>query len=102
MPGYLGVSTDASYMLNRLDVIGCSVTVMRLGWLYWKKHGLSVLPVLQNPFKVLCILIPIVFGQISEYDQMNAKLTNRYLFCHSVWHLSVFLSMAFFLNHFIY
>ena len=102
MPGCLNMTHQQSFLLNRLDVLGCLVTIMRFGYLYWKKYSWSLSPLLKNPIRLLCLIAPIILLRISEYDNMNKNLRPRYLFFHSLWHLTIFPSMAYFLNFFIY
>lgn len=92
MPG-LGVSPRTSYYLNRLDVLGCILTVCRFAYVYYHNYG--------GPIKgvdVFYLTLAFVALRISEYDKYNAGLKWRYVWTHSLWHVSIFLLMDRFLR----
>lgn len=97
MPG-IGLSTKISYFANRLDVISCIAVILRMLFIYYQRYGL----VLHNNCFFLSLLMSFVILQISEYDKYNAKLRNRYIVCHYIWHISIFLLMQYFLENMIY
>ena len=102
MIGLFDVSQNTSWILNRIDVLGSILTIGRLMCLYYVKFGLNLSPVISNPIQWFLMLLPIVFLKISEYDKYNASLRDMYLVTHSMWHLSVFLSMDYYLKNVIY
>jgi hypothetical protein len=83
MPG-IGLSPYMSYLLNRLDVIGCGLVAYRLGSLYYRRYGLTFHP------QLLWYTLPVIFLRISEYDKYNPHLKTRYMITHSLWHVSIF------------
>lgn len=93
----IGFSQRTSYLLNRLDVLGCGLTIMRLGYLYYMRHGVGIVD-----SRMLILFVPIVFLQISEYDKYNPALKNVYILYHSIWHTTVYVSIDVFLRDFIY
>jgi hypothetical protein len=99
MIGLFDVSQHTSWLLNRLDVIGSILTIGRLSYLYYIKYGLNIIP---NTIQWCLMLSPLIFLRISEYDKYNAELRDMYLVTHSIWHLSVFISMDYYLKNFIY
>lgn len=101
MPG-IGLSVSMSYYLNRLDVIGCFIVIMRLMNVYYRIHFFDLVPIKKN--YPLFILALVLFGilKISEYDKYNAKLKNQYIFTHCIWHIGIFYVIDKFLNKIIY
>lgn len=97
----IGTSKKTSYFLNRLDVIGCWLVISRFAYLFLEKYGFSTDIYFANKYTFLMYIIPYLFG-ISEYDKYNPTLKTRYVICHGVWHLSIFIGMNHFLNKFIY
>jgi hypothetical protein len=102
MVGFFEVGKQTSWILNRFDVVGSIGTISRLLYLYYQKYGTNLTPVKLNPMKWILMLMPLVFLRISEYDKYNEALRMRYVVTHSIWHLSVFGSMNYFLENFIY
>lgn len=100
MPG-IGFSAKTSYILNRLDVIGCIIMVARFAYILYEKyvitHSISIPKSLVNLLVTLC-----AYNIISEYDKYNPKLKKRYIFIHSIWHLGIYIWMYLFLNNFVY
>lgn len=89
------VSKNLSYSLNRLDILGCVLTVLRFGYIYFKLYGLTYQTGMAQIlfFTVMFYLLNI----ISEYDKCNVRLKRCYIFFHSLWHLGIFVFMYFFL-----
>ena len=92
------ISQELSLNLNRLDRFACSLTTIRLLYLFIEKHGYNFRILLDHPF----MFSPFIFEQISEYDKYNPRLRNIYLVTHSIWHLTIFPAMDFFMSTFIY
>jgi len=65
--------------------------------LYYFKYGWSMKIIYMNKLIFLLMGLP-----ISEYDKYNPKLKNRYIIFHSIWHMTIFVSMNTFLSKFIY
>ena len=101
MPG-IGFSKKMSYIMNRFDVLGCIMVSARLLYLYNSKYNFSLKIIKNNKFKFLLMASPFILGRISEYDKYNTALKTRYIITHSLWHLSIFVSLGKFLNNFIY
>ena len=102
MTGIFDTSKEISYILNRLDVLGSIIIILRLAKLYYNKYNISANIIKSNSVKFILMLLPILFNIISEYDKYNIKLRLFYVITHSIWHLYVFSSIYYFLNHFIY
>jgi hypothetical protein len=98
MPGLFNIDPYISFLLNRADVFGSIMTISRLIWLYYQKNGINF----TFTMEWILMLLPLIFLRVSEYDKYNVKLRTMYLITHSIWHLSVFLSMDYFLKNFIY
>ena len=102
MPGIANVSVNISYFLNRLDVAGVAITISRLLYIYYQKHGTDISTILGN--KTLCISLVCSFllNIISEYDKYNSSLRSTYVITHSLWHISIYIIMGLFMKTFIY
>lgn len=92
------VSKELSLNLNRLDRFACCLASIRLLYLFVGKHEYNFWKLLDYPF----MFMPFIFGRISEYDKYNPRLKNMYLVTHSIWHLTIFPAMDFFMSTFIY
>jgi hypothetical protein len=101
MPG-IGFSKKVSYYSNRLDVLGCVLAGSRFAYLYYAKYGLPIDIILANKLTFLLLTGPVILLKISEYDKYNPKLKYRYIITHSIWHMSIFMAMNYFLSTFIY
>lgn len=101
MPG-IGFSKQVSYVLNRVDVFGCLLIGSRFAQLYYLKYGLSIDIIMKNKYVFLTYCLPFILGRISEFDKYNSKLKNIYIMTHSLWHISIFMTMNAFLLNFIY
>ena len=98
MPG-IGVPRAISHFLNRLDVLGCLFVSSRLAYLYYNKFGFAI-----GQHKTLLLIhsLPFIPLRISEYDKYNLNLKPMYIVTHSLWHISIFLSLGSFLSKLIY
>ena len=101
MPG-IGFRPETSYLLNRLDVIGCLITSARLVYCYCLKHGFGFQPIYQTPYLIMWTIITMLLGRISEYDKYNPNLKHIYIPTHCLWHISVFMLIDYFLSKLIY
>lgn len=82
MNGFIKVSRESSYYLNRLDVLGCIMVIVRFSSLYFNKN----LSFSWDDYFILVVSLLINF--ISELDKYNHKLKwNHYIPLHSIWHL---------------
>lgn len=92
MPGLFTISKSRSYLLNRLDVMGVYITLLRFLYLYFTKFGLSTQFIILN-YKLCCALIcSFMLNIISEYDKtQNTK--NIFIVTHSLWHIFIFILM---------
>ena len=95
MPG-LGLSTQVSYILNRMDFTGAVLTGLRFGYLYYMKYGMSYDILLQNKLLVCIAIVGAILNIISEYDQNNPNLKWIYIPTHMAWHIIVFSCMDIF------
>lgn len=91
-----------SYLLNRMDVLGCFIVIVRFIYLYYSCYGVSIDVILADKFMVMILMLPMICNISSEYDKYNPKLKYSYVFFHTIWHISIFISMDYFLKHFIY
>lgn len=98
MPG-VGFSTEVSYFLNRMDVLGCIVVISRLFHIYYMKHGL-VVP--NDPGLFVTFIISFLLLRISEYDKYNPRLKWMYICTHCPWHMIIFPLMMYFLVKHVY
>jgi len=98
----IGFSQNVSYILNRLDVLGCVVTSSWFTYLYVTKYGYNLNIVMNNKLLFLLYASPIILLRISEYDKYNAKHRNMYIVSHIMWHASIFYVMNHFMTRFIY
>lgn len=100
MPG-IGISPKISYILNRLDVLGCIFAVSRFGKIFLS--DLSILKSITND-KHIMIGLPLVLASsvISEYDKYNPKLKHRYVLFHCLWHIGIFYQMNRVLSNHVY
>jgi hypothetical protein len=101
MPG-IGFSKNISYFLNRLDVFGCVMVILRLMYLYWLTNGFYLMWIYNNNIIVYWSLITFSLNFISEYDKYNVTLQPLYLVTHILWHINIFLLIDYFLRHLIY
>lgn len=101
MPG-IGVNKKMSYILNRFDVFGCLIVIVRMLYLQYYVYGLDITPIINN-WKIVIMLIFLceILG-ISETDVHNIRLKYRYIALHSIWHLGIFTLMGYYLDTVIY
>jgi len=97
MPG-IGYTKNTLYVLNRLDVVGAVSTGLRFMYLYYVKFGFSVKGIIEHPYLAMGALIAFLLLRISEYDKYNVQLRTMYMITHSLWHVSIFVMMYYFLQ----
>jgi hypothetical protein len=97
----IGCSKELSIITNKLDVLGCVIMIGRLGYLYYYKMGFSPKLLCDNKTLFMITLLLFICNKLSEYDNQNVKLRNRYVVLHSIWHMGIYLSINKFL-HLIY
>ncbi|QTF49193.1 hypothetical protein qu_301 [Acanthamoeba polyphaga mimivirus] len=101
MPG-IGFSQQTSYIWNRFDVLGCILSVARFSYLYYNRHGLNVVPIVNNKW-LFAMTIPVfILLRVSEYDKYNPNLKTRYIITHCMWHAGIFGLMHYFLKNIVY
>lgn len=100
MIGFPNISKETSYLWNRIDVLGSRLLIIRLLYLFYKKCHLSM--IINHPSQWFIMLSPILFLKVSEYDKYNARLKPVYIVTHSIWHITVFLSIDYYLKRWIY
>ncbi len=101
MPG-VGFSTTASYFMNRLDVLGCFIVIIRMLYIFYQVHQFRLVIIYQNVTLFLCAAIIFAILQISEFDKYNSKLRNQYIITHCIWHIGIFYIIDQFLVRVIY
>lgn len=101
MPG-IGFSKEVSYLLNRMDVLGCLLVGCRFGYLYFDKYGFDYNLIIKAKFFSGLVIMSFLMLQISEYDKYNPRLRNRYIVTHSIWYIGIFTTMNYLLKRFIY
>lgn len=98
----VGVSKEVSDYLNRLDVLGCILVSLRFIYLYYQKHGFSLLVIGSHPLLFTVAFYSFSLNLISEHDKYNPDLKNIYLVTHCLWHITIFKFMDIFLENVIY
>ena len=102
MPG-IGWSKRTSYILNRLDVLGCLLTAGRLGYMYYSRYGLTLSPMMDDKLLLATSLIAFGFLRISEFDKSSdPQLRTLYMVTHSIWHVTIFKLIGCFLGQVLY
>ncbi len=98
---FLEFSRKVSYILNRLDVLGCFIVIIRFGYLFYSKYDTDLRYLIKGNLLIF-LLMSVLFLRISEYDKYNARLKYLYMLTHCIWHISIFLTMNKFLIELIY
>lgn len=88
-----GTPPYISYILNRFDVYGCVLLVMRIFYLLY--HGIWPIPDYEIMY---CTVCAIWFMIVSEYDKYNRDLHVQYVVCHIIWHCLVYYTMHMYLE----
>lgn len=101
MPG-VGYSRRASYIWNRLDVLGCVLVISRLTMLYYYKYGVNLMTVYNNKLLSTVVLLCFLILRISEYDKYNEQLKSRYMSTRCLWHVGILTCMGTYLSNIIY
>ena len=96
MPGLGRVSPEMSYYLNRADVLGCILVVVRLGGLYIARHGWRIWEM--RRMDLVSLGLAFVLLRISEYDKYNPDLKWIYIVTHCAWHVAIFVWMDLFIH----
>lgn len=99
MPG-IGFSKQISYLLNRMDVLGCGLTIARFIYLYYQKFGMSMTKYIHKYILMLLLCFSLLI--ISEHDNLNKTLRTRYIITHCLWHIGIFFTMDTILKNVIY
>lgn len=92
-------SQTISYVLNRIDVIGCYLALARFGYLLVYHQSYVIYITWVDQFQLALALALLC---ISEYDKYNPALKPIYIMTHSAWHVYIFYLMHKFLNKYIY
>lgn len=96
MPGLMStISPRVSYLLNRFDVFGVTLTALRFFWLI--VHHCDVYWFVQHASLLVLLCLCSGLNVYSEYDKYNPDLKTGYIITHSMWHLSIFV-----LLHYLY
>ncbi|AKI80017.1 hypothetical protein QJ850_gp682 [Acanthamoeba polyphaga mimivirus] len=98
----IGFSQRTSYVWNRLDVLGCVLSIARFSYLYYNIHGLSVVSIVNNKWLFAMIIPAFILLRVSEYDKYNPNLKTRYIITHCMWHVCIFNLMYYFLKNIVY
>jgi hypothetical protein len=94
MPGY-GLSPHTSFLLNRWDVVGCVLLIIRFVYLCGIFYLFNPIPiVLRGWFGFTILAIGYVFNHISEYDMYNPDRKYIYIPCHFTWHILAFVGIS--------
>jgi hypothetical protein len=94
MPGY-GLSPYISFLLNRWDVAGCFLLIIRFIYLcgvFYLFDPVQILFIGRFGFTILSV--GFVFLGISEYDKYNPDLKYIYIPCHLAWHFLAFIGIS--------
>jgi hypothetical protein len=90
-----GCPPHVSYVLNRLDVMGVVILVLRVSYLWSKIPGYIKLRIFTDDIpRVMLLLLSVLCNLLSERD----KGFMYYLPLHCVWHMSIFLLLNSFLK----
>ena len=93
MPG-MGFNKSTSYILNRLDVMGCIFTIIRFVIMYYGKYGLNIYEMIVNNTSVFALgIIMMLISIMSEHDKYNANKKIFYIISHSIWHIGIYFVM---------
>jgi hypothetical protein len=101
MPGF-GLSQNVSSMLNKFDMLGCTMVMLRFPYLFNKKYGNNYKILANNWELSLSAILCWLLLRISEYDKYNPKLKTMYITTHCIWHMGIFTIMGKFLSNLIY
>ena len=95
MVGIANINPNISYILNRFDILGVILVLLRFAYLI---YVYSIKKLITNDFDIIIYLIvSSIFNIISEHDKYNAKLKKIYIVTHIIWHISIFSIMYLFL-----
>ena len=89
MPGVLGVDRCDSYLLNRLDVLGVILTVLRVGYVFLNGIQMTFIFIYEYPYLLFAFFVLVFFNLSSEFDK-TPDTKYLYVFLHSVWHIGIF------------
>lgn len=87
-------SSKTSYILNRMDVSGVILTVLRFMYLYYEKYSTDISILFNHQCLVYFALFGLILNIISEYDKYNPDLKWLYIPTHMSWHIIIFICMA--------
>lgn len=100
---FVTTSKSFSYILNRLDVLGCILTAMRYIQIIIELDGLFIDKInkifLTQPALLSMMFTGLTLNMVSEHDKYNPKLRTFYVITHSFWHLIAFTSMGVLLTY---
>jgi len=83
MKGF-GTPVFVSYLLNRLDVLGCVLLGLRGSYLWYYEFWPFPTQLVVAGCALICL-------GVSEYDKYNPKRRTLYVVCHSIWHVLAYL-----------
>ena len=100
LPGVLGLTPRQSYILNRIDVLAVSVTIAKMIVIYYHRYGTSLFYFKIHPKFTLLLLIALILNLASERVPVIAENPAYYSWCHSTWHILIFILVREFLINF--
>ena len=100
MPG-IGFPRIISIVLNKIDVVCCIFVFARIGYISVATYVSKIFWLIINK-NIYLYALPLILNIVSEYDKYNPKYKYFYVWIHSVWHISIFISIYFFLLNYIY
>lgn len=99
LPGILGLTHHQSYLLNRIDVLGATLTFMRSLMIYYNSYGLNLYYFYINPNFTKLLLLAGTLNLISERVPIIANNPLLFTMVHSTWHIMSFTLLNYFLNN---
>lgn len=95
--GFNLVSPLTSYILNRFDVFGVILLMLRVIVMYYKKYGFSLLYFIHYPRNAVLLIFAVILNLLSEKNNFIANDSLYFTLIHSAWHVLIF----YLLNQFI-
>ena len=102
LPGVFNITKHQSYLLNRLDVLGATMTFARAIYLYYINYGCSLDYFANNPTFTGLLLVAGAMNLISEKIPYIANDHLLYTITHSTWHILIFTLLNTFLINIYY
>lgn len=96
--GYYPVSKNTSYYLNKLDVLGVIILLIRIGMVYHNRYGFDLKFFEKHKKFTFLLLISGISNIISEKYPPIANDPSLFTLIHAFWHISIFSLLDYFLS----